>query len=58
MLQPSGTSKKLLRVALPACDARCTAVQLRFSAGIAAARDVFRNTLRLYAYVLKFLALF
>jgi len=31
--------ENLLRVALSACDARCTTVQLRFSANIAAARD-------------------
>jgi len=36
-----GISKNLLRVALAACDARCTTVQLRFSATIAAARDGF-----------------
>jgi hypothetical protein len=31
--------KILLRVSLSACDARCTSVQLRFPANIAAARD-------------------
>jgi hypothetical protein len=36
-----GASKKLLRVALPFCDARCTNVQLRVSNDIAAARDGF-----------------
>ena len=36
-----GTSKNLLRVADLACGARCTLVQLRFSAKSAAARDGF-----------------
>jgi hypothetical protein len=34
-------AKNLLRVAMAACDARCTPVQLRFSTTIAAARDGF-----------------
>jgi hypothetical protein len=34
-------SENLLRVALAACDARCTPVQLRFSTTLAAARDGF-----------------
>jgi len=33
----------LLRVAVLACDARCTEVQLRFSAKTAAARDGFSS---------------
>lgn len=38
-------SINLLRVALLAADARCTPVQLRFSASIAAARDGFSQPL-------------
>jgi hypothetical protein len=41
----TGISKNLLRVALPVCDARCTLVQLRFSASTASARDGFSRFL-------------
>jgi hypothetical protein len=41
MLRLKGTPKNLLRVAFAICDARRTAVRLRFSIATAAARDGF-----------------